>query len=373
MSAEMDARGAEHHVTANSMDLADLQTKTSSTATPFIARGAARSLMKQTLKECEREGSVSRGADARAQKLVAAGVTLGEPLRDLALMSMQAQALTKQLTTLAVHTCNTEGCKRMSLPYSGVNKTTSFQKEAAKVQAEKSLALCSAMGIGTERTTSAAGPCSTHLRRSTRVTVQPHSVSSPVKRKPANDTSDTCKSPRLHQCVDGEAKATTGSHHRTPLAKLTSGTNGRAQGKTSSRVSCGVCPQIYKLSSLWPVFYPGLSCCELAVQCAPRSDNFSYHLLPFGIHAMAIYQNSFTEHQLASSTVAALPASGASIAAFEQQKQQFVVVERRIDDLAQAVDLPASSFELKRYIQAAKQVQKIFATCALAQSRLRSV
>ena len=92
---------------------------------------------------------------------------------------------------------------------------------------------------------------------------------------------------------------------------------------------------------------------------------------------MAIYQNSFTEHQLASSTVAALPASGASvtasIAAFEQQKQQFVVVERRIDDLAQAVDLPASSFELKRYIQAAKQVQKIFATCALAQSRLRSV
>ena len=155
MSAEMDARGTEHHVTANSMDLADLQTKTSSTATPFIARGAARSLMKQTLKECEREGSVSRGADARAQKLVEAGVTLGEPLRDLALMSMQAQALTKQLTTLAVQTCNTEGCKRMSLPDSGVNKTTSFQKEAAKVQAEKSLALCSAMGIGAERTTSA--------------------------------------------------------------------------------------------------------------------------------------------------------------------------------------------------------------------------
>ena len=267
MSAEMDARGTEHHVTANSMDLADLQTKTSSTATPFIARGAARSLMKQTLKECEREGSVSRGADARAQKLVAAGVTLGEPLRDLALMSnaLQAQALTKQLTTLAVHTCNTEGCKRMSLPYSGVNKTTSFQKEAAKVQAEKSLALCSAMGIGAERTTSA------NLRRSTRVTVQPHSVSSPVKRK-ANGTSDTCKSPRLHHCVDGEAKATTGSHHRTPLAKLTSGTNGRAQGKTSSRVSCGVCPQIYKLSSLWPVFHHGLSCCALAVQCAPRSE-----------------------------------------------------------------------------------------------------
>ena len=90
---------------------------------------------------------------------------------------------------------------------------------------------------------------------------------------------------------------------------------------------------------------------------------------------MAIYQNSFTEHQLALSTVPALPASGASIAAFQQQKQQFVVVERRIDDLAQAVDLPASSCELKRYIQAAKQVQKIlgFATCALAQSRLRSV
>ena len=247
------------------MDLADLQTKTSSTATPFIARGAARSLMKQTLKECEREGSVSRGADARAQKLVAAGVTLGEPLRDLALMSnaLQAQALTKQLTTLAVHTCNTEGCKRMSLPYSGVNKTTSFQKEAAKVQAEKSLALCSAMGIGAERTTSA------NLRRSTRVTVQPHSVSSPVKRKPANDTSDTCKSPRLHQCVDGEAKATTGSHHRTPLAKLTSGNNGRAQGKTSSRVSCGVCPQIYKVSSLWPVFHHGLSLlCTGSAMCA---------------------------------------------------------------------------------------------------------
>ena len=88
---------------------------------------------------------------------------------------------------------------------------------------------------------------------------------------------------------------------------------------------------------------------------------------------MAIYQNSFTEHQLALSTVPALPASGASIAAFQQQKQQFVVVERRIDDLAQAVDLPASSCELKRYIQAAKQVQKIFASCALAQSRLRSV
>ena len=187
---------------------------------------------------------------------------MGEPLRDLALMSnaLQAQALTKQLTTLAVHTCgtcNTEGCKRMSLPDSGVNKTTSFQKEAAKVQAEKSLALCSAMGIGAERTTSA------NLRRSTRVTVQPHSVSSPVKRKPANDTSDTCKSPRLHQCVDGEAKATTGSHHRTPLAKLTSGTNGRAQGKTSSRVSCGVCPQIYKLSTLWPVLQ-----CTGSASCA---------------------------------------------------------------------------------------------------------
>ena len=266
MSAEMDARGTEHHVTANSMDLADLQTKTSSTATPFIARGAARSLMKQTLKECEREGSVSRGADARAQKLVAAGVTLGEPLRDLALMSnaLQAQALTKQLTSLdlAVHKCNTEGCKRMSLPCSGMNNTTSFQKETAKVQAEKSIALCSAMGIGAERATSAAKPCPTNLRRSTRVTEQPHSVSFPVKRK-ANGTSDTCKSPRLHHCVDGEAKATTGSHHRTPLAKLTSGTNGRAQGKTSSRVSCGVCPQIYKLSTLWPVLQ-----CTGSASCA---------------------------------------------------------------------------------------------------------